>query len=290
MLSPEIRPTAEALAADAAVERVSPARLSLNQITADPSDTRAVVGACVRHGIGWISIWRHKYVDMSVRETAALVKDAGLSVSSLCRGGFFAAATAAERQARHDDNRRALEEAAELGTEVLVLVCGPAPDRDLEAARRMVVEGIERLLPDAERLGVRLGIEALHPVYVGDRSVIVTLGQANSIAELFPQELVGVVVDAYHVWWDPEVYDQIRRAGSRLLGFHVSDWLVPSPDPLMGRGVMGDGVIQLRRMREVVDAIGYRGPIEVEIFNQTVWDMPLDEMLPLIRQRFLEHV
>jgi sugar phosphate isomerase/epimerase len=154
----------------------------------------------------------------------------------------------------------------------------------------MVVEGIERLLPDAERCGVKLGVEALHPMYAGDRSVVVTLGQANSIAERFPADLVGVVVDAYHVWWDPGVYDEIKRAGARILGFHVSDWLVPTPDPLMGRGVMGDGVIELHRLRSAVDAVGYGGPIEVEIFNQVVWDMPLDEMLPLIRQRFAEHV
>lgn len=290
MLTSEIHTPADVPVADETADRVSLARLSLNQITADPYDTRSVVEACVRHEIGWISLWRHKVAELGVRETAALVRDAGLSVSSLCRGGFFAAATEAERQARHDDNRQALEEAAELGTRVLVLVCGPAPEHDLEAARRMVVEGIERLLPEAERVGVRLAVEALHPVYAGDRSVVVTLGQANRIAERFPPELVGVIVDAYHVWWDPDVYEGIRRAGSRVLGFHVSDWLVPSPDPLMGRGVMGDGVIELRRLRTAVDAIGYSGPIEVEIFNQRVWDMPLDEMLPLIKQRFLEHV
>jgi sugar phosphate isomerase/epimerase len=289
MLAADPRPPADATAPEPVTTRVSPARLSLNQITADPYDMRSVVDACVRHGIGWISLWRHKVAELGVRETAALVRDAGLSVSSLCRGGFFAAATAAEREARHDDNRRALE-AAELGTNVLVLVCGPAPDRDLEAARRMVVDGIERLLPDAERLGIRLGVEALHPIYAGDRSVVVTLGQANRIAERFPAELVGVIVDAYHVWWDPDVYAQIRRAGPRVLGFHVSDWLVPSPDPLMGRGVMGDGVIELRRLRAAVEEIGYDGPIEIEIFNKGVWDMPLDEMLPLLQQRFVEHV
>jgi sugar phosphate isomerase/epimerase len=290
MLTVETSPTAELPVADALADRVSLARLSLNQITADPCDTRTVIEACVRHEIEWISLWRHKVAELGVRETARLVRDAGLSVSSLCRGGFFAAATLAERQARHDDNLLALEEAAELGTRVLVLVCGPAPDRDLDLARRMVVEGIERLLPEAERLGVKLGVEALHPVFAGDRSVVVTLGQAIRIAERFPPELVGVIVDAYHVWWDPEVHEGIRRAGSRVLGFHVSDWLVPSPDPLMGRGIMGDGVIELRRLRTAVDAIGYSGPIEVEIFNRRVWDMPLDEMLPLIKQRFLEHV
>jgi sugar phosphate isomerase/epimerase len=266
-------------------------RLSFNQITADPRDMRSVVEACVRHDVRWISLWRHKVAELGVAATAKLVRDAGLGVSSLCRGGFFPAATAEERRARIDDNRRALEEAAELGTNVLVLVCGPAPTRDLDAARAMVVDGIEALLPDAERLGVTLGIEPLHPIYAGDRSVIVTLGQANTIAERFPKDLVGVVVDVYHVWWDPCVHEELRRAGDRILGFHVSDWLVPPPaDPLMSRGLMGDGVIDLKPLRATVESVGYTGPIEVEIFNQRVWDMPLDEALPMIRQRFAETV
>lgn len=265
-------------------------RLSFNQITADPYDMRAVVDACVRHDIRHIALWRHKVAELGARVTADLVRDAGMSVSSLCRGGFFPAATADERQTRIDDNRRALEEAAELGTDVLVLVCGPAPTRDLESARAMVVDGIAALLPDAEKLGVKLGVEPLHPIYAGDRSVIVTLGQANTIAEQFPKSLVGVVVDVYHVWWDPCIRDEIRRAGDRILGFHVSDWLVPSPDPLMGRGLMGDGVIDLKGLRAAVESAGYQGPIEVEIFNQKVWDMPLEEMIPLVRQRFAETV
>jgi sugar phosphate isomerase/epimerase len=280
-----------AMAASGPTEPIAIDRLSFNQVTADRYGMREVVEACVRHDIRHIALWRHKVAELGVHETATLVRDAGLSVSSLCRGGFFAAATEADRRARYADNQRALEEAAELGTNVLVLVCGPAPDRDLDTARRMVVEGIEALLPDAERLGVVLGVEPLHPIYAGDRSVIVTLAQANSIAERFPRELVGVVIDAYHVWWDPIVYQEIERAGDRILGFHVSDWLVPPPgDPLMSRGMMGDGVIELKRLRTAVDATGYAGPIEVEIFNQQVWDMPLDDMIRLIRQRFAETV
>ena len=272
--------------------RIAPAapvdlrRLSFNQITADQSDTKSVVDALVRHDIGHIALWRHKVAEVGLRQTVQLVRDAGISVSSLCRGGFFPAATATERRARIDDTRRAIDEAAELGTDVLVLVCGPAPDRDLEAARTMVVDAIEALLPDAERTGVKLGVEALHPTYTGDRSVVVTLGQANGIAERFPRGLVGVVVDVYHVWWDPCIHEEIRRAAGRILGYHVSDWLVPPPDPLMGRGLMGDGVIDLPKLRASVEAAGYLGPIEVEIFNQTIWDMPLDDALPLIRQRF----
>jgi len=280
-----------AMAAPAPIAPVSLDRLSFNQVTADRYDMRTVVESCVRHDIRHIALWRHKVAELGLQETARLVRDAGLSVSSLCRGGFFAAPTEAQRRERHADNQRALEEAAELGTNVLVLVCGPAPDRDLAAARRMVVEGIEALLPDAERLGVVLGVEPLHPIYAGDRSVIVTLGQANTIAGRFPRELVGVVIDAYHVWWDPSVYEGIERAGNRILGFHVSDWLVPPPaDPLMSRGMMGDGVIELKRLRAAVDGTGYQGPIEVEIFNNEVWDMPIDDMVSLVRQRFAETV
>lgn len=275
------------MAASGATEPVALDRLSFNQVTADRHDMRTVVEACVRHDIRHIALWRHKVAEFGLRETAGLVRDAGLSVSSLCRGGFFAATSAADRRARHADNQRALEEAAELGTKVLVLVCGPAPDRDLDSARRMVVEGIEALLPDAERLGVVLGVEPLHPIYAGDRSVVVTLAQANAIAERFPREVVGVVIDAYHVWWDPCVYREIEHARDRILGFHVSDWLVPPPaDPLMSRGMMGDGMIELRRLRTAVDAVGYGGPIEVEIFNQEVWDMPIDDMIALVRDRF----
>src|SRR5205085_3536893 len=156
-----------------------------------------------------------------------------------CRGGMFPAPTAAERQARLDDNRRAVEEAAELGAEVLVLVCGPSPDRDIDRARGWVAEGIEQLVPFARQHGVKLGIEPLHPMQAAERSVVVTLGQANTLAEKFDAQDVGVVVDVFHVWWDPDLYSQIARAGDRIRGFHVSDWIVPTPDMVLGRGMMG---------------------------------------------------
>ncbi len=212
-----------------------------------------------------------------------MVKDSGLIVSSLCRGGMFPAATAAERLVRIDDNKRAIDEAAELGTEVLVLVCGPAPDKDIAGARAMVEDGIAAVKGYAEARGVKLGIEPLHPMFAGDRSVIVSLAQANTMAEKLD---VGVVIDVYHVWWDPEVYPQIERARGRILGFHVNDWIVPLPDMLKGRGMMGDGVIEIRRLREAVDRAGYTGPIEVEIFNQKLYDMPGDELMKLMVDRF----
>jgi sugar phosphate isomerase/epimerase len=214
------------------------------------------------------------------------MRDAGVRASSLCRGGFFPAGSPLERRERIDDNRRALHEAAELGADVLVLVSGPAPDRDLDAARKMVLDGVGELLPVAAECNVRLAIEPLHPMFAGDRSVVVTLGQANDFAEQLDSPWVGVAVDVYHVWWDPEVYAQVERARGRILGFHVSDWLAPPPDHLLGRGMIGDGVIELSRLREAVDAAGYDGPIEVEIFNQKVWDSDYDELLQTIKERF----
>ena len=265
------------------------ARLSLNQATTQHWSLAEALDGCLRAGIGWIGPWRDKVADLGLAESARRLRESGLRASSLCRGGFFPAPTSSERQARIDDNRRALDEAAELGASVLVLVCGPAPDRDLDAARGMVYDGIAALVPYAAQRGVRLAIEPLHPMFAGDRSVVVTLGQANALAERLDSPWVGVAVDVYHVWWDPEVYAQIARARGKILGFHVSDWLVPPPHHLLGRGLMGDGVIQLRRLRAAVEAAGYAGPIEVEIFNQQLWDTPGDEVLATIKQRYLDH-
>jgi sugar phosphate isomerase/epimerase len=265
-------------------------RLSFNQKTVDSWTLAQAVEACARHAIPYIAPWRDKVAEAGLEESARLIRDAGLKVSSLCRGGFFPAPTKGARAARIEDNRRAVDEAAELGADVLILVCGPAPDRDLAAARTMVAEGIAELAPYASAAGLRLGIEPLHPMFAADRSVIVTLGEALRLAEQFHASQVGVVVDVYHVWWDPDLYEHIAHAGARIAGLHVNDWLVPLPDVLMGRGMMGDGVIELRKLRGAVEAAGYAGPIEVEIFNQAIWDMPGDDVLALMKARYLEHV
>lgn len=244
----------------------------------------------MRAGIPWIGLWRHKVAEAGLVESKRIIADTGLKVSSLCRGGYFPAATGAEREKRLVDNRRAVDEAAELGTNVLVLVCGPAPDKDIAAARGMVEEAIEALVPYAKAAGVKLGIEPLHPMYAAERSVVVSLAQANRMAEKFTADEVGLIVDAYHVWWDPELDTEIARAGKRILGYHVSDWLVPTPDMLMGRGMMGDGVIDLRRIRMAVEEAGYTGPIEVEIFNHAIWDSPGDEVLAEMKTKFLQDV
>jgi sugar phosphate isomerase/epimerase len=261
------------------------ARLSFNQITADHLRLAEVVEGCARHGIEWIGPWRHKLEPGS----GDLIRAAGLRVSSLCRGGFFPAATTAERRERDADNRRAVEEAAELGTDVLVLVCGGAPGPELERGRRMVLEGIERLVPHARDCGVALAIEPLHPMMVVERSVIVTLGQANELAERFDPGDVGVVVDVYHVWWDPYLEREIARAGERILGYHVSDWLVPTTDLLAGRGMMGEGAIDLPAIRGLVEAAGYAGPIEVEVINSALAEVPGDELIARVRASYLAH-
>lgn len=264
-------------------------RLSINQITLDRLSLAEAVDACARAGIGWIGAWRHK-LDGDLAKSAKVIRDAGLRVSSLCRGGFFPAASADERKKRIEDNRRAIEEAAALGTDVLVLVCGPAPNRDIMAAREMVSEGIEAIVPYARSCGVRLGIEPLHPMYAAERSVIVTLEQANEIAAGFSPENVGVIVDVFQTWWDPKIYESIANAGSRILGFHVSDWMVPMTDMLMGRCMMGRGVIEIRRLRGAVEQAGYHGPIEVEIFNDAVWNSPVDTVLQEIKESYREWV
>jgi len=265
----------------------SPSRLSFNQITAERAGLKEVVEACARYGVPYVAVWRHKLAEVGVKTAVCLLRDAGVRVSSVCRGGMFPAAADDERAARIEENRRAVDEAAALGAEVLVLVCGAAPDRDIAAARRMVADGIAALVPYARERGVRLGIEPMHPGFAAERSCITTLAEARRLAERFDPATVGVVADVYHIWWDPELYDELARAAGRVVGFHVSDWLVPVHDILMNRGMMGDGVIELRRIREAVERTGYAGPIEVEIFNQGVWDMPLDTLMPLVKERYL---
>jgi sugar phosphate isomerase/epimerase len=262
-----------------------PERLSFNQITAEQLSLAEVVEECARAGIGWVGPWRHKLEPGS----AARIHAAGLRVSSLCRGGFFPAASDAELREREADNRRAVEEAAELGTDVLVLVCGGARGPELDAARAAVLDGIERLVPHAREHGVKLAIEALHPMMVVERSVIVTLAQATSIAERFAPEEVGVVVDAYHVWWDPDLERAIACAEGRILGYHVSDWLVPTTSLLAGRGMMGDGAIDLPRLRAMVDRAGYGGPIEAEVINSDLERVPGDELIDRVRDSYLAH-
>ncbi|QMU71359.1 sugar phosphate isomerase/epimerase [Streptacidiphilus sp. P02-A3a] len=264
-------------------------RLSLNTATTKRWSLAEAVAGCVAAGVPGIGLWRDRVAEAGAERAARLVRDAGLTVTSLCRGGFFTAPDAAGRAAALEDNRRAVEEAATVGTDTLILVCGGLPEgsNDLPGARRMVVDGIAALLPHARQHGVRLAIEPLHPMFCADRAVVSTLGQALDIAEeSADDDAVGVVVDAYHVWWDPQLDRQIARAGSRIASFQVCDWVLPLPaDVLLGRGHVGDGRIDLPRLADAVHAAGYRGFTEVEIFNQEIWDTPGEQTLSELTAR-----
>jgi sugar phosphate isomerase/epimerase len=268
---------------------VNPDRLSLNQATVWRLSVPEVAALCVRHDIPAVGLWRERVADVGVAEAAAVIRAAGLEVSSLCRGGFFTHADRDARRAALADNRAAIAEAAELGAGVLVLVSGGLVpgSRDLGLARRLIADAIGELVPEAQRLGIRLGIEALHPMFCADRCVISRLGEAVDLAQRFPAETVGVVVDTYHVWWDAALPADIARAGQRIVSYQVGDWVVPLPaDTLLGRGHLGDGVIDFGPISAAVAGAGYDGYIEVEIFNAAVWDAPADKTAATVRDRF----
>jgi sugar phosphate isomerase/epimerase len=264
-------------------------RLSLNQATVRHLPLAEAAALCVRHDIPAIGLWRDRVAEAGLAQAATIVRRAGLRVSSLCRGGFFTHADAGARQAALADNRAALAEAAGLGTGTLVLVCGGLPpgQRDLGLARRMVRDAISELVPQAQRLGVRLGIEALHPMFCADRCVISSLGEALDLAEEFPADAVGVVIDTYHLWWDARLPQLIARAGARIVSYQVGDWILPLPqDTLLGRGHLGDGSIDFRPISAAVAAAGYTGDVEVEIFNAGIWAAPADQTAATVRERF----
>ncbi|WP_055590259.1 sugar phosphate isomerase/epimerase family protein [Streptacidiphilus griseoplanus] len=268
-------------------------RLSLNQITTRGWSLEEAVRGCAEAGIPAVGLWRDKVAEIGTARAAALVRGAGLAVSSLCRGGFLTARDEQGVRAAVEDNRRALEEAAELGTDTLVMVVGglPGGSRDLVGARARVAERLAGLAPYAGELGVRLAIEPLHPMFCADRAVVSTLGQALDLAEQHPADQVGVVVDSYHVWWDPQLAQQIARAGGRIAAYQVCDWTLPLPaDALLGRGHVGDGCIDFRSLGAMVAGAGYTGWIEVEIFNQAVWDTPGEQTLRTMVERHRAHV
>ena len=268
------------------------ARLSLNQATVKRWSLTQAVDGCLRAGLPAIGLWREPVAETGLAKAADLVRRSGLRVSSYCRGGFL---TGADRAAALEDNRRAVDEAAELGAPCLVMVVGGMPDgdRDLAGVRERMADALAELVPYAVERGVRLALEPLHPVFCADRAVLSTLGQALDLAERFDPAAVGVVVDAYHVWWDPQVWDQIERAGAggRIASFQACDWVVPLPvENLLGRGMVGDGHADVRGLRRAVDAAGYDGDIEVEIFNQQVWDADGDDVIATLVRRHVQHV
>ncbi|HKE38633.1 MAG TPA: sugar phosphate isomerase/epimerase family protein [Casimicrobiaceae bacterium] len=277
-----------------------PALLSINTATVRAQwKMPQIIDALVRHGIRGISPWRDQVSAAGLKETALRIRDAGLTVSGLCRGGMFPAPDREGRRAALDDNRRAVDEALELGARCLVLVVGGLPkdrrgeivSKDLAGAREMVRDGVGELLEYARGAGMPLAIEPLHPMYAADRACVNTVAQANDLCdELSPKgkDGLGIAVDVYHVWWDPQLKSQIERAGARdrLYAYHICDWLVPTTDLLNDRAMMGDGVVDLKLIRSWMEAAGYRGMHEVEILSaNNWWKRDGDEVLLTCRQR-----
>lgn len=277
-------------------------RLSLNQATIKRASLREALRATVDAGIPSIGLWREPVAETGLAAAARYVAASGLRVSSLCRGGFFTLGEGIERQRALDDNRRAIEETATLAAAgapgsaaTLVLVAGglPGGSKDLPGARSRVRDAIAELEPHARGAGVLLAIEALHPMYAADRAVISTLGQALDLAEEFPSRSVGIVIDAFHVWWDPALVPLTMRAGraGRIFAYQVSDWLTPiAADALLSRGMMGAGHVDFGPMTNAVVTAGYAGDVEVEIFNQATWDNDPFSVAQQVVAEFDRHV
>lgn len=267
------------------------ARLSLNTMTTKSWNLRQAVEATAAAGLPAIGLWRDRVAEAGVDEAAKLVRDNGLRVSSLCRGGFLTGI--GDGEAALADNRRAIDEAATLGAPELIMVAGGIPDRDLPGARARLADRLAALVPYAAERDVRLALEPLHPVFCADRAVISTLGQALALAAPHPATAVGVVVDTFHVWWDPDLAAGIAAAGAqgRISSFQICDWLVPmAADPLVSRGMMGDGVIDFGAVAALVSAAGYDGDIEVEIFNEEVWATDGHTVLDIMKNRYRDLV
>jgi sugar phosphate isomerase/epimerase len=274
------------------------ARLSLNSITLKSLSLSQLVVACERRDVPALAPWRQLLPDNDVRSAAKALHRAGLTVSSLCRGGMFTAADDHGRKLAIADNRRAIEQAHALNARCLVIVVGPVVGTDLAGSRAMVRDGLGAVLADAQSAGVRLAIEPLHPMLAADRSVVCRLDEALDLCEeLTPtavtgtRDQLGVIVDAYHVWWDAGLEAAIARAGSRIAGVHVSDWVSPLTGELAsGRGMMGDGVIDLPQLVGWCDLVGYTGPVEVEILSDHWWSLPADRVLDTVIDRFTTNV
>ena len=284
-------------------------RCSLNTATVKRATLEEAVALAAEAGYGAVGLWRDRVQETGAERAARVVADAGLRVSSLCRGGFLTASDDAGVTAALDDNRRAIEEAATVGTGELVFVVGGLPangtpgqaprpdagpgDRDVVAARARVADRVADLVPFAAEHGVRIVLEALHPIFAADRAVLSTLGQALDLAAPFPASTVGVVVDTYHVWWDPDLRASIARAGAegRIAGYQVCDWILPlAADPLLSRGYVGDGYVDFPTITRWVAEAGYAGDVETEIFHQEIWDDDPRTVVATVADRYARHV
>ncbi len=268
--------------------------LSINLATVrEQFDFKQAVDACLRLGVSAVDPWRDQVHHVGLAAAAKVVRDSGIKVTGLCRGGMFPADTAQARRAAIEDNFRAIDEAAALGADCVVLVVGGLPkgSKDLPTARTMAEEGLAAIVPHARASRVRLAIEPLHPMYAADRACVNTLSHALDLCDALG-EGVGVAIDTYHVWWDPDLARQIARAGAsgRIYAHHICDWLVPTRDLLLDRGMMGDGVIDFKSFRRMIERAGYTGCQEVEIFSERDWwKRPGEEVIATCIARYVSH-
>ena len=265
-------------------------RLCIHTMTTKPWSLKEAIDGYAKAGVPGITVWRQHYDGMGAKEAGKMLRDSGLEVVSLCRGGFFPATSGMAREEARNDNRKAIDEAAEIGAPLVVLVCGAVPGMELAMARQQILDGIHAILPHAKSAGVKLAIEPLHPMYADDRSAVNTLEQANNMVTVFDSEWLGVTVDVYHVWWDPFLRAEIKRAGKSILSFHVCDWRTPTTDLLNDRGIMGEGCIDIRQIRGWVEEVGFNGYIEVEIFSNRCWELDQQKYVERLKRAYLQHV
>jgi len=266
-------------------------QLCIHTITTKPWSIEEAAKNYSAEGVKGITVWRDALADRNIKTTGQLLRDHGLSIVSLCRGGFFPNKEKEKRKIAIDDNFKALEEAFELGTKLIVLVCGADPAQSLEDSRKQIQEGIEIILPRAAAAGIKLAIEPLHPMYADTRSAINTLAQANDMTEQINSPHVGVAADVYHLWWDPALEHEIKRCGENdnLFAFHICDWNSPTTDILLDRGLMGDGCIPVNKIRSWVEATGFSGFYEVEIFSDKYWQQDQSTFLKKIIKAYKEN-
>ena len=267
-------------------------RLCIHTETVKPLKISEIAKKFNQHAIPAVSVWRHTLEGIGPRAAGKMMNEHEVKIASLVRGGFFPSVDPDRRREAIVKNKEAIDEAAELGAPLLVLVCGANPAQDLAASREQIAEALQVIVPYAQESGIKLGIEPLHPMYADTRSAINTLKQANDLAETFNSPWLGVVVDLYHTWWDPELKVQIERCGKlgKIFAYHVCDWKVPTEDMLTDRGLMGEGCIPVSRITGWIEETGFKGPVEVEIFSKKYWSMDQDDYIELIKESFLKNV
>jgi len=263
--------------------------LSIHTMTTKPWSLEQACANYAKAGVQGVTVWRQHLAPSGAAKGRELLKTHGLTCTALCRGGFFPAVDQAGRNTAIEDNRIAIRDAQELGAPMVVLVCGAVPGLPLAEARKMVEDGICAVEPEARAAGVKLAIEPLHPMYAADRSCITTLGEARRLCERINSSAVGIALDVFHVWWDPDLEAEISKSGKWTCGFHLCDWRAPLRDMLNDRSVMGDGCIPLRRIRELVRKAGFTGWDEVEIFSDELWAGDQSALVDRIASAYRQH-